>query len=333
VVRVWAPGRVNLIGEHTDYNDGLVLPFAIDLGIEMEVEPQPGGIELSSDLKEVSVSIALPIREPSTVTPRWGRYVGAVAAELGATVGFRGLMRSTLPTGSGLSSSAALEVATALALGAGGPVVEIAALCQRAEQRATGVPCGIMDQLACLAGVPEHALLIDCRDLSITPVPIPEGLAVVAVHSGQERTLGATPYAQRRQQCERAAGIIGPLRDACLEDLSAIADPTLRARARHVISENQRVLDMVAALTDGDLARTGQILSEGHRSLRDDFEVSTPQIDALVDRLVATPGVLGARLTGAGFGGTVVALTEPGVDLGMGWPVRAAGGATRSELD
>lgn len=331
MVRVWAPGRINLIGEHTDYNEGLVLPLAIDLGITMEVGPLADRIELSSDAEEEPVSIQLPVEDPSSLRPAWARYVGAVAAELGAREGVRGRLRSTLPARSGLSSSAALEVATALALGAEGPTREIAGLCQRAERRATGVPCGIMDQLASLAGEAGRALLIDCRDLGITPIRLPDDLAVIAYPTGQERSLDATPYAERRRQCELAAEIIGPLRDAQLADLACIDDSTLRARARHVISENERVREMVAALEAGDRRRAGEILVEGHRSLRADFEVSTPHIDDLVESLLAIPGVLGARLTGAGFGGTLVVLTDPGIDLGGGWPVRASSGAWRSD--
>ena len=235
-------------------------------------------------------------------------------------------MTTTLPVGAGLSSSAALEVAVALALGFTGPPRALALACQRAEQEASGVPCGVMDQLASAAGTAGHALLIDCTTLSIEPVAIPDDVAVAVVHSGQARTLAGSAYADRRAECERAERVIGPLRAAAPGDENAIADPVVRRRARHVITENARVRSFAAAVGARDRVAAGDVMRASHASLRDDFEVSTNALDALVDRLGATPGVLGARLTGAGFGGCVVALTEPGVDVG-GWPVRPSAGA------
>ncbi len=331
---IWAPGRVNLIGEHTDTTGGLVLPMAIDLGITLTIEEPDAGapsdrIELVSGAEGEPLSLPLPVRDAAATTPSWGRYVAGVAARLGARTGFRGRLDTTLPLGAGLSSSAALEVVIALALGGPADPVELALLCRDAEEAASGVPCGVMDQLASIAGVDGHALLIDCHQLSVTPVPIPEDLCVTVVHSGQSRELAGSAYAERRSQCERAEIEVGPLRTATIEDVDRIADDVVRRRARHVVTENQRVRDFVAALDRHDVDGLGAAMLASHVSLRDDFEVSTPVLDALVERLRATPGVHGARLTGAGFGGCVVALHEPGLDLG-GWQVRPSTGAHTS---
>jgi len=322
----WAPGRVNLIGEHTDYTGGLVLPMAIDLGVTLRFEPLDGRIELTSDAEADPVAVDLPVSDPSLVTPPWGRYVAGVAAELGSTVGMRGMVSSTLPIGAGLSSSAALELAVAVALGASGSPLEIATACRAAEERATGVPCGIMDQLASAAGIEGHALLIDCRTGAITPTRIPDDIDVVVIHSGQRRSLAGSAYAERRAQCAEAEAAIGPLRDASLSDLPRIENPVARARARHVIGENRRVVEFADALQANDLVAAGELMADSHRSLRDDFEVSTDVLDGLVQRLLVTPDVHGARLTGAGFGGCVVALCEPGA-LTEGWTVTASAGA------
>ncbi|MCB0971324.1 MAG: galactokinase, partial [Acidimicrobiales bacterium] len=229
----------------------------------------------------------------------------------------------------GLSSSAALEVAVALALGFDGSPVALAELTQRAEQRASGVPCGIMDQLASAAGVADHAVLIDCHRLTVRPVPMPRGLEVRVIHSGEPRELAGSAYADRKAELGAAEAVVGPLR--LLDDvarLDVIADDVVRRRARHVVTENGRVRAAVAALSDGDGATLGRLLGESHRSLRDDLEVSTPALDALVDGLAATPGVHGARLTGAGFGGCAMAVCEPGA-LDIGWRVHPARGARR----
>ncbi|MGH9277661.1 MAG: galactokinase [Acidimicrobiales bacterium] len=312
-----APGRVNLIGDHTDYTGGWVLPMAIDLETVVDFRPGGGdGVRLTSD---------------HTDDPHWARYVDGVVAVVRPDAAGTGTVRTTIPVGAGLSSSAALEVAVALAIGFAGSPLELARACQRAEHRATGVPSGLMDQLASAAGVAGHALLIDCRSDEVTPVPIAEGVDVVAVHSGQPRTLAGSAYAQRRAQCDAAEAIVGPLRDASLADL-VVLDPILQRRARHVVSENARVLEFAARLRAGDLAGAGALMRESHCSLRDDFEVSTPALDALVDRLLATPGVYGARLTGAGFGGCAVALTVSGV-LREGWRLRAADGAGLLRVD
>jgi galactokinase len=250
-----------------------------------------------------------------------------VVAETRPTTGFTGEVRSDLPLGAGLASSAALEVAVALALGVDGDPVEVALACQRAEQAATGVPCGVMDQLAATAAVAGCALLLDCASLDFTALPLPDGVEVVVVHSGERRSLAVTAYAERRRQCEAAAAEVGPLRSATPDDVEALADPVLRRRARHVVTENARVTAFAAALVAGDLVTAGRTMGDSHASLRDDFEVSTPLLDELVERLTATPGVYGARLTGAGFGGCVVALAAPGSPV-QGWRLRAVGGAT-----
>ncbi len=324
-----APGRVNLIGEHTDTTGGLVLPMAIDL--TTTVTGTPGGkvVRLTSADEPEAAVVRLDVAAPAAATPGWARYVAGVVAELRPAVGFTGHVTTTVPVGAGLSSSAALEVSVALALGFDGPARELAELAQRAEQTASGVPCGIMDQLASAAGVAGHALLIDCHTLAVEPVPLSDDVEVRVIHSGQARRLAGSAYAQRRAEVEAAQAALGPLR--LLTDPSAadaLDDAVLARRARHVISENQRVRTFAAALRRGDVAAAGEAMAESHRSLRDDFEVSTEVLDALVARLSTTPGVHGARLTGAGFGGCVVALTEPGV-LDEGWLVHAAAGAHR----
>jgi galactokinase len=244
----------------------------------------------------------------------WGRYIAAVVLELAALgrppVGMEATLASDVPLGSGLSSSAALEVACAVALaelaGWDADAPTLAEACRAAEERATGVPCGIMDQLVSLAGEAGSALLIDCRSLEHRPVPLPPRLAILVVHSGIERSLRETAYADRRRACEQLARRLGirALRDASPDQ---VADEPL---GRHVVTENARVLESASALADGDLARFGALVSASHASLRDDFGVSTPELDVLVAELLDA-GALGARLTGAGFGGSVVAACEP----------------------
>lgn len=345
VVRAWAPGRVNLIGDHTDYAGGVALPMAIDLGTRVEGRRGGAVIRLASTATTGAATLATHIDDPAAVTPPWARYAAGVVHELaaaGRTVpGFDGVVRSTLPLGAGLSSSASLEVAVALALGFDGTPSELATLCQRAEQTASGVPCGVMDQLASTSGVADHALLMDFAAGTVEPVPLPDDVEVAVVHSGEDRTLVGSAYAERRAACERAAAAIGPLAHAAPDDVAAVPDPTDRARARHVISECARVRSTVQALRADDLTSAGRCFVESHVSLRDDFAVSSPALDALVDELIAMPGVYGARLTGAGFGGCVVALVAPGTvaqvtdDLvrlpsgrdARGWLVRAVDGA------
>ncbi len=330
-----APGRVNLIGDHTDHTGGLVFPMAIDRDTVVELELGPPWLELvSNDDDEPAVVFFDDPREPSTIQPPWARYVAGVIQALRPEEGGRGFVRSELPIGAGLSSSAALEVAVALALGFRGSVRDLALLCQRAEQMASGVPCGVMDQLASAAGIDGHALLIDCSTLDITPVPIPSEVDILVVDSGTRRQLTTSFYGVRRAQCEEAEALIGPLRTATLDDVASIATDDLRHRARHVVSENGRVRDFAAALAADDLAEAGRLMVESHVSLRDDFEVSTRILDELVDHLVVQPGVLGARLTGAGFGGCVVVLVDAGTELDLpAWKVRASAGASVEVLE
>jgi galactokinase len=313
-----APGRVNLIGDHTDYCDGFVFPMAFDRDCLVAVRTPPAGgpdrITAASADREGAADVAADGNDdPATVEPAWGRFVAGTVAALaarGARVPPRDLaVASTVPLGSGLSSSSALAVALTLALAdAAGLTLdrrELARVALDAEVRATGVPGGLMDQLASLFGRSGHALLVDCRSLEIEPVPLPRTLAVVVVHSGLPRTLAGSAYAERRAACEAAATRLGlaALRDATPDQVRD--DP----RARHVVSENARVLEFVAALRAGDVNALGPLLLASHDSLRSDFDVSTPELDLLVELLVGA-GAIGARLTGAGFGGCVVALVQ-----------------------
>ncbi len=327
-VHVRAPGRVNLIGDHTDYTGGLVLPMTIDRWTEIHCTPA-ANITLRSDDESLPAVLDLDIADLQGVEPQWAKYVAGVVAEMHPTTGITGTVASTIPIGAGLSSSAALEVAVALALGYSGDAVGLAQLCRRAEMRASGVPCGIMDQLTIAAGIAGHALLIDCGDLTIEPVRIPDDVEIV-VQFVVHRTLVGSAYADRVAECAAAEALIGPLRNAGLDDLLSIPDAIMRARALHVISENQRVREFSTALQGGDLTSAGALMVASHYSLRDHYETSTPVMDAAVEHLIGQPGVYGARMTGGGFGGCVVALTEPGAISG-GWVVRAVGGASRVE--
>ncbi len=336
-IRAVAPGRVNLIGDHTDHTGGLVLPLAVALATTVTGRRGGDHVVLRSADEPESAVVPLEVTDPASVTPAWARYVAGVVAELRPDTGFDGTVTTTLPIGAGLSSSAALEVAVALALGASlADPLALATMAQRAEQRASGVPCGLMDQLASVAGREGHALLIDCHAGTVTPVPMPEGVEVVVVDSGQARALAGSAYADRAAQCRAAEAVIGPLRLAHPGAEVAIDDEVVRARARHVVTENARVRTCAEALVAGDVALVGAAMAESHASLRDDFAVSTPVLDALVARLAATPGVHGARLTGAGFGGCVVALAEPGALARWGpersWRLRPGPGASVSPV-
>jgi len=315
VARFVAPGRVNVMGDHTDYNEGFVLPVAIDRACTVTATPRPGR-RLTAVSADVPGTVELAVDgsdDPCDVAPAWGRFVAAAIRTLtdrGVEVAPSDLaVSSTVPVGSGLSSSSALAVALVLALadGAGTTVagLDAARLASAAETIATGVPGGLMDQLASVFGRAQHALLIDCRDLSLTPVVIPPTIAMLVVHCGVPRTLVGSAYAARRAECEAAASRLGlrSLRDATLEQVGEVP------RARHVVTENARVLHTATALPTGDLSVLGPLLLASHASLRDDYEVSTPELDTLVELLVEC-GAAGARLTGAGFGGCVVALTQ-----------------------
>lgn len=325
-VTAFAPGRVNLIGDHTDHTGGLCLPMAVTLGVTVTGVRTGAVVELRSSQMDEPAIVPIDVEDPAAIDPPWARYVAGVVAEVAPAIGFRGTVDSDLPTGAGLSSSAALEVAVALALGATTDPLDLASMCQRAEQRASGVPCGILDQLASTSGIAGSALLLDCSSLTARPVPVPDDLEIVVVHSGQERTLAGSAYAERRAACEAVEEIVGPLRQATVADLARVEDPVLHRRARHVITENERVRRAVEALADADHRSLGGLFVESHASLRDDFECSTPVVDATVERLTAADGVFGARMTGGGWGGCVVAVTEPGV-LDEGWVLRPGGPA------
>jgi galactokinase len=306
--------------------------MAIDRQIVVEGVDSPDSfVSLTSDQDPAPARFSLPVVSLNVIEPVWARRVAAIAAELGREVGFTGTVASTVPIGAGLSSSGALGVGIALALGAAESLtrLEIALLCQRAQQAATGVPAGVLDEMASLHGLVGHAILLDCHDLATEAVPLPEEGEIV-VRYVSHRTVAGSPYAERVAACHDAEQQIGPLRSATLEDVGTIADPTLQARARHVVSENQRVRDSAAAFRAGDLEEAGALMTASHVSLRDDYEVSTPDLDEAVETLNATSGVYGARLTGAGFGGCVIALARPGAVTGA-WVMKAVDGAGIAE--
>jgi galactokinase len=325
---VRAPGRVNLIGEHTDYNDGFVMPAAIGLETWLCYVPMADGrVEMTLDASGERDGFSL-----EAIGPRRGRWIDyvagtawAVAAAGGETHGFRGLLAATLPRGAGLSSSAAIELASAWALaGSERPTLDDMALaraCQRAENEYVGVRCGLMDQFASSHGRQGAALLLDCRSLEYRPVPLPLAeVALVVCHTGSARKLGTSAYNERRAQCEAAVRAIGErepgvrsLRDIdvlMLERSRDRLDKVLYQRALHIITENARVLEVEEALAAGDMARVGYAFAESHASLRDRYEVSSAELDALVEIAADTEGVVAARMTGAGFGGCTVNLVR-----------------------
>jgi galactokinase len=329
-VRVFrAPGRVNLIGEHTDYNLGFVLPIALDLACyAASADSSDGRLRIYSEEKKQLRE--WPVEEVARLkrSGDWSDYVIGVAQEL-IRAGYRLepkslLIRSTVPEGSGLSSSASLEVSSALALLAGReiPPLQLAELCQRAEVEFVGLPCGIMDQYVSIFAREHAALKIDCRSLENEPVELPEGIEIVAVNSMVKHELGQSAYKERTEQCAEAVAAIrrvdskvSSLRDVTIPLLEAASEtmPKLIARrARHVVTENGRVGLFVSACARADLERMGQLLVESHLSLQHDYEVSCPELDFLVDTAVGVEGVLGARMTGGGFGGCTVNLLRGG---------------------
>jgi len=315
-LETWAPGRVNLIGEHTDYSGGLVLPVATQLGVTVEVHARASDISLTSTL----LGSAPPFRADGAwpKAAGWARYAQSVAAELAVlgrpTVGLVATVSSDLPAGSGLSSSAALEVAIGLALCAVAEwelePMELALACQRAELRAVGVPCGILDQAASILGREGAAVLLDCGTLEHRLVRMPSRAALLIVDSGVERSLENTAYAQRRGELEDALRAVGAERSTDVQpsDLDRVEGVAQR-RLRHVVTENERVRRFAAALESDDLASAGELLTASHTSLRDDYEVSISELDLLVG-LALDAGAHGARLLGAGFGGTVLVLVD-----------------------
>ncbi len=329
-IEVRVPGRVNLIGDHTDYTGGLALPMAIDRWTVLRGDRGGASVHLTSADEPETVDLTLPLAvDADRVTPAWGRFVAGIIAEMQPETGLRGHVETTIPVGAGLSSSAALGVGVALGLGFEGSATELAQLAQRAEHRATGVPTGIMDQLCIASATHGHATAIDCSTLEVTQVPVPESAQVV-VRFIAHRTLDGSPYGERVAQCHAAEALIGPLAAASLSDVDRLDDDLLRRRAHHVVSENERVRVFAAALAAGDLVAAGETMIASHRSLRDDYEVSTPEIDRAVTDMSSLHGVYGVRLTGGGFGGCVVALCRPGTEIDGGWMVRPVGAAAIS---
>jgi galactokinase len=336
--RATGPGRVNLIGDHTDYNRGLALPIAIDLGTTVEFTPTGSpGITFFSTLHPEAVTLPLDVpADPDALgdlEPPWARLVGAVMALVRPEVGGMCRIITTLPVGSGLSSSAALATALARVFGVTGTSISLARLCQRAEHL-SGVPVGMMDPLVCSGARAGKASLIDFSILSVAYVSVPEDAEIVVVDSGQPRALRDSGYAERVAECEEAAAIIGPLGLAEESNLSRVRDPLLLRRTRHVVSECRRVRQVAEALEADHLWAAGAYMTESHRSLAEDFEVSTPVLDALAEHLRSIDGVYGARMTGAGFGGSVVALSRTGaIDVDAlptpAWIVTASDGAAR----
>jgi galactokinase len=329
-VSVIAPGRINLIGEHTDYNEGFVFPMAIDFSIYLIARRNPNkSVRIYSVDYDEEVEFSLDMPVPLDFMHRWSNYLRGIFRMLqesgreisGAEIVFTG----NIPQGSGLSSSAALGVATALALQALNSFSiqpkELALLCQRAENEFVGIKCGIMDQFVSLFGRQEHALLLDCRSLEYEYVPlILDEYRLLICHSGVSHTLVDSAYNQRRIECEHGLEMISrkypevkSLRDASIEQLDVSRcrmEPAVYLRCRHVISENNRVLESVAALNAGNMEGFGRLMNESHNSLRDDYEVSCKEIDLLVDLAREVPGVSGSRITGGGFGGCTVSLVH-----------------------
>lgn len=323
---VRAPGRVNLMGEHTDYNDGLVLPAAIDREIRIAfVRTGDREVRLTRLIDGEEDGFSLDVERRPTGT--WIDYAAGTAAalqEAGLPVsGLRGLIASDLPENAGLSSSAAIELATAWALLDDPARIDglaLARICQRAENRYVGVQSGLMDQFVVACGQAGAAMRFDCRSLESRPVPLPDGVALVVCHTGSPRRLGRSDYNLRRAQCEAAVAelsrddpTIRSLRDVGQDLLAAARDrlePVMARRAEHVIAENRRVEDVIAAFEAGNLADVGQAFAASHASLRDLFEVSSPELDALVEIAIRVEGVVGARMTGAGFGGCTINLVH-----------------------
>jgi galactokinase len=318
-----APGRVNLIGEHTDYNDGFALPMALpfDTVIAMSSigDPETGIVTVNSGgFGRVELDPTIDLSANSV--PTWARHLAGVVAILRdegiPTGGWSGTIETDIPTGASLSSSAALEVALITALlrrvDLSWSPIDIARLGQRVEHEVVGLPSGIMDQFISAGATESHASLMDCRSLTLTPVALPAGVLVAVMDTGTRRVLADAAYADRRASCERAAADIGvvSLRDASLEQLSAVAEEVDRRRARHVVTENARTTQAVGALRTNDVEQFGELMNDSHVSLRDDFEVSGPALNAIVEVANGAPGCLGARMTGGGFAGCAVALVR-----------------------
>jgi galactokinase len=334
---VRAPGRVNLIGEHTDYNQGFVLPAAIDLEVWIAAEPwdlprvELTSLELGETCSFEFDNLGLASREAAS----WIDYVAGTAWAMRAAGlplrGFRGVLDSTIPVGSGLSSSAALEMASSWALAE--PSAErpspsrMAAIAQRGENAYVGVNCGIMDQFASAAGEAGHSLLIDCRVNEFRPAPIPSGLSIVVCDTGSPRRLSSSEYNTRRSECEEGVAVIAEREQGvtALRDVDAAMLARNRSRLRevvarrcqHIVEEDARVAATVTAMAAGDLAEVGRLFAASHASLRDLYEVSSPALDAMVEIAEGVPGVVASRMTGAGFGGCTVNLVRYGAEQAL----------------
>jgi galactokinase len=348
-VGVWsAPGRVNLIGEHTDYNDGFVLPFAIDRRTHLAAAPRDDRrIRVASTFAGAPVEVDIDELDrlfPSAgalAVPEWAAYPLGVAwalrraADAPAVSGLDLAISSDVPVGAGLSSSAAIEGATAAAMNdlwaCGLDATALALVGRTAENDAVGAPTGIMDQMAAMLGRADAALFLDCRTLQSESVPLgfdAAGLGVLVIDTRVSHAHSTGGYGERRAACERAAAALGAaaLRDVSLDQLqsaSGALDVETSRRARHVVTENARVQDAVAAIRRGDMAALGRLLLASHASLRDDFEVSVPELDTAVESAMSA-GALGARMTGGGFGGAAIALVSRDRAERVGEAVRAA---------
>lgn len=332
------PGRVNLIGEHTDYNDGFVLPIALYRDIRIALRPRTDRTVRAYSLEyddwyEFSID---DLKYDEDVL--WSNYMMGMAwvlEEQGVRLqGMDAVVSGNVPRASGLSSSAALEVATgkALLVASGQPDavigVPLATSAQRAENKFVGVNCGIMDQFISVLGAEDNALLIDCRSLEYRLIPFPAQAALVIGNTKASRSLAGSAYNERRSQCEQGVALlqqelpdIAALRDVTSEQLEAhkhLLPELVYRRCRHVVSENERVMQTVDAFQRGDLAEAGRLMDASHASLRDDYEVSSAALDAMVDAMRSASGCIGARLTGAGFGGCAIALVEPGSEQAVG---------------
>jgi galactokinase len=320
---VRAPGRVNLIGEHTDYNDGFVLPMAIDRAVWIALRPRNDSYVVvhSLDFNEIAEFSPIEMAKQSQRYGRWAEYMKGVAwalQEAGYSLqGWEGVLAGDVPIGAGLSSSAAMELATARAFATITPLdwdpVAMAKICQRAENEWVGMKSGIMDQMISAAGVEGRALLIDCRSLALEPVPLPPNTMAVVMDTTTRRELVTSAYNERREQCEAAARFfnVPALRDVTIQQFEAAVaslDPVVAKRARHIITENDRTVQAAQAMQAGDAATLGELMDASHASLRDDFEVTNDALNQIVACAQKQKGCYGARMTGAGFGGCAVAL-------------------------
>lgn len=326
--RFFAPGRVNLIGEYTDFNGGYVFPAAVSYGIWGLLRPNPGRVvRLRSTNDELAVDVSLDEPVSWRREDGWANYPKGIIRDLLAKgLALQGcdiLYSGNLPAGAGLSSSAAMLVLTAYMLRTCFEsrvidLVTLAQTCRQVENEFIGVNCGIMDHFIIAKGRPDRALLLDCNTLEHDYIPFDLGkYRLVIMNTNKKRELTESKYNERRQQCDAAVAILSqhrPLQNLCQATLAEVetllSDPVLRKRARHVVSENQRVLEAVAALQAGNTAAFGRLMAASHCSLRDDFAVSGPELDALVEHAWAAPGCIGARMTGAGFGGCAIALVD-----------------------